>query len=165
MVQLALTITLFQPCRQTCLYCPIREPSTSNLRIRLNFPRIFASPNITMTTVASPRISSSIRSPSSSRTSLDTTNRPINTRRNRAALRDYYGLKGAAAGSPDPNNGAQALDTGKQDSDVSELDQEGFDAQAYVKDVLSKQGLEGVLRVEAGLVSGKSLQSTRCTIA
>ncbi|OCL11626.1 hypothetical protein AOQ84DRAFT_430292 [Glonium stellatum] len=107
-----------------------------------------------MTTVASPRPSTSIRSPSSSRTSLDTSaNRPTNTRRNRAALRDYYGLKGAAAGSPDPSNGSQAVDAGKQDSDVNELDREGFDAQAYVKDVLSKQGLEGVLRVEAGLVS------------
>lgn len=36
----------------------------------------------------------------------------------------------------------------------SELDIEGFDAEAYVKGVLAGQGLEGVLRVEGGLING-----------
>lgn len=37
----------------------------------------------------------------------------------------------------------------------SELDGEGFDAEAYVRGVLGREGLEGVLRVEGGLVNGK----------
>lgn len=37
----------------------------------------------------------------------------------------------------------------------SELDKEGFDAEKYVADVLAREGLEGVLRVEAGLISGE----------
>jgi len=37
----------------------------------------------------------------------------------------------------------------------SELDREGFDAGKYVADVLGREGLEGVLRVEAGLIGGE----------
>lgn len=37
---------------------------------------------------------------------------------------------------------------------TSELDAAGFDAQAYVKGVLEKEGLEGVLRTEGALVGG-----------
>ncbi len=36
----------------------------------------------------------------------------------------------------------------------SELDAEGFDAEAYVRGVLAGQGLEGVLKVEGGLING-----------
>lgn len=36
----------------------------------------------------------------------------------------------------------------------SELDEEGFDAQGYVRGVLAREGLEGVLRIEAGLING-----------
>lgn len=42
----------------------------------------------------------------------------------------------------------------------SELDAEGFDAEAYVRGVLAGQGLEGVLKVEGGLINGRfALQS------
>ncbi|OCK81327.1 hypothetical protein K432DRAFT_295779 [Lepidopterella palustris CBS 459.81] len=103
-----------------------------------------------MSTIASPRASTSIRSPSSSRTSLEApASRPTTTRRNRAALRDYYGLKGAATAT----STADGTETEKEDAEGSELDKEGFDSAAYVKDVLAKQGLEGVLRVEGSLVS------------
>jgi hypothetical protein len=37
---------------------------------------------------------------------------------------------------------------------ASELDAEGFDAEEYVRRVLSKEDLEGVLRIEAGLING-----------
>lgn len=37
----------------------------------------------------------------------------------------------------------------------SELDREGFDAEKYVAEVLGREGLEGVLRVEAGLIGGE----------
>jgi len=42
------------------------------------------------------------------------------------------------------------------DADVkeSELDRGGFDAEKYVREVLERESLEGVLRVEAGLISG-----------
>lgn len=36
---------------------------------------------------------------------------------------------------------------------VEEIDKPGFDAEQYVKDVLSREGLEGILRVEARLVN------------
>lgn len=107
-----------------------------------------------MSSITSPRPSLSIRSPSaSSRNSLDVpTIRSTNSRRNRAALRDYYGLKGAS--SRDPSPAARQAETLQEEREVSELDKEGFDAAAYVKGVLTKQNLEGVLRVEAGLLSG-----------
>jgi len=109
-----------------------------------------------MSTIASPRASLSVRSPpSSSRTSLDTAStaqtRPAGSlRRNRAALRDYYGLKSGAPA--DGGTGVQG-----ESAEASELDREGFDAEAYVRDVLAREGLEGVLRVEAGLISGALL--------
>lgn len=101
-----------------------------------------------MSTIASPRPSLSLRSPSSSRTSLDIPQpqRAGNPRRNRAALRDYYNIKA--------NEGLQATPA-KEELEVSELDKEGFDPEEYVKDVLEKQGLEGVLKVEGGLVNGR----------
>ena len=106
-----------------------------------------------MSTIASPRASTSV--PSSSRTSLDIPQpaRPQAQRRNRAALRDYYGLKAAADGEAPNAIRTQALN--KSIGPVSELDREGFDAGAYVKDVLSKEALEGVLKIEGELISGK----------
>ncbi|KAF2500661.1 hypothetical protein BU16DRAFT_614383 [Lophium mytilinum] len=112
-----------------------------------------------MSTIASPRASSSIRSPSSSRTSLDNPSgrptAPGTTRRNRAALRDYYGLKGTQpASSPDPSTRTPlAPEDAEDDGGISELDKDGFDAAGYVNEILSKQGLSGVLRVESDLVS------------
>lgn len=104
-----------------------------------------------MSTIASPRLSSNIHSPtSSSRSSISLDRQSVPStaqRRNRLALRDYYGIK-AGAGSDVfvsiPNEDAHP---------ASELDEPDFDAQAYVTGVLAKESLEGVLRVEAGLVS------------
>ena len=113
-----------------------------------------------MSTITSPRPSlTALTTPSSSRrTSLDP---PSGSqapsphvdppRRNRTALRDYYGLK--AAVSADAINGAQQQETVVRDS---ELDAEGFDSESYVREVLAREGLEGVLRIEAGLVNGTS---------
>lgn len=128
-----------------------------------------------MSTIASPRHSSSIRSPSSTRTSLEVPSRSNSLRstsktrppraRDRTALRDYYNLKspltptsdpsstfppGAAPSTPGLGGGFEAV---KEEVEASELDRPGFDAEAYVKDVLGKEGLEGVLKVEAGLVA------------
>ncbi|QDS71335.1 hypothetical protein FKW77_002152 [Venturia effusa] len=105
----------------------------------------------------SPRQSLSIRSPiSSSRTSLDQNNpaRPTTTRRNRAALRDYYNLKpSAVAEDASESVASPPHDRQNHDSNIlEEVDRAGFDASAYVQGILEREGLEGVLRVENGLV-------------
>ncbi|KAK7521483.1 Vps51/Vps67-domain-containing protein [Phyllosticta citriasiana] len=129
-----------------------------------------------MSTIASPRHSSSIRSPSSTRTSLEVPSRSNSLRstsktrppraRDRTALRDYYNLKspitptsdpsstlpGGAGAPPTPGRGG-GFEAVKEEVETSELDKAGFDAEAYVKEVLGKEGLEGVLKVEAGLVA------------
>ena len=123
-----------------------------------------------MSTITSPRPSvTSPTTPSSSRrASVDTvaTRSQSNStsqapapqqRRNRAALRDYYGIKVAgveSAALATPPHSEHEL---KEDveGEKSELDADGFDADAYVKSLLDKEGLPGVLRVEGRLVNGK----------
>lgn len=105
----------------------------------------------------SPRQSLSIRSPiSSSRTSLDQSNpaRPTTTRRNRAALRDYYNLKPSAVAEDGPKSVASPSNDrpNHENNILDEVDREGFDAGAYVRGILEREGLEGVLKVENGLV-------------
>lgn len=114
-----------------------------------------------MSTIASPRPSISASSRRTS-TSTDTTTTAAaagghhaaqasidrgSLRRNRAALRDYYNLPAA---SPPPK---ASLDIESPIIETSELDRPDFDAQAYVQSLLAREGLEGVLKVEAGLVS------------
>ncbi|KAK3677153.1 hypothetical protein LTR78_002691 [Recurvomyces mirabilis] len=110
-----------------------------------------------MSTIASPRPSISLSSRRTS-TSTDTTTRSTSTsrpppsgasslRRNRTALRDYYKLKDAA--SVDARDAPEAEGT-----ITSELDRPDFDAQEYVQSLLAREGLEGVLKIEAGLISG-----------
>ena len=73
-------------------------------------------------------------------------------RRNRAALRDYYGLKS-------PQKEAESKVTPLEEPEPeSELDKPGFDANAYVQHVLAHESLEGVLKTESNLVSGTSTQ-------
>jgi vacuolar protein sorting-associated protein 51 len=106
----------------------------------------------------SPRQSLSVRSPiSSSRTSLDQSNtsRPTSTRRNRAALRDYYNLKpsSVAEDAPESVTSPSSDRTHREQTILDEVDREGFEAGAFVRGVLEREALEGVLRVENGLVS------------
>lgn len=111
-----------------------------------------------MSTIASPRPSLTI---SSRRTSIDTTTsttsrqqQPSTTRRNRAALRDYYNLP--ATSSTPPQSSTNPLPSPDLDLDAtatdSVLDAPDFDPNAYVQQLLATSGLEGVLRVEAGLI-------------
>jgi hypothetical protein len=113
-----------------------------------------------MSTIASPRPSVSIRSPSSTRTSFDSSARaPPNPRRNRAALRDYYGLKNTPADA-DTKISEETARTGlglEEDETLTELDAAEFDADAFVDALLAKEGLQGVLKVEADLVSRMSM--------
>ena len=110
-----------------------------------------ASPRTSVTSLASPTPTNSTPpTPSLSRTaSPNRSNTQAPRRRNRAALRDYYNLKTVAP--VDASNGNQHDETEFKDS---ELDREGFDAEAYVKEVLASQGLEGILKVEGNLING-----------
>ena len=140
-----------------------------------------------MSTIPTPTSASLYQIPSASasssrRTSLDTANRsstisspalqptqvppaqPLQARRNRAALRDYYGLKDPPAQHPGTQGNASVEAEPPTEAHVAngELDAAGFDVQAYVKDVLDREGLEGVLRVEGSLVNEiKSLDGDR----
>jgi hypothetical protein len=117
-----------------------------------------------MSTIASPRASSSIRSPSSTRTSFDASARPAtSTRRNRAALRDYYGLKSAPKdGDAKISEESTRTELGPEleEETLTELDKEDFHAEAFVNNILATSGLSGVLKVEADLVS-RMLQAHR----
>ncbi|KAF2869206.1 Vps51/Vps67-domain-containing protein [Massariosphaeria phaeospora] len=121
--------------------------------------------------IASPRPSTSIRSPSSTRTSFDSAARPpttTTTRRNRSALRDYYGLKAAAAAKEtadakisEESTRTDVLDADEDDT-LPELDTPAFNAEAFVEGLLAREGLKGVLRVEADLISQiRTLDSDR----
>ena len=109
--------------------------------------------------------SSTVSSPALQPTTAPTTSQPSQARRNRAALRDYYGLKDAPA--QHPGKSKEKEDThvaagGETQVSTSELDASDFDAQNYVKGVLEHEGLEGVLRTEGGLVGEiKSLDGDR----
>ncbi|KAF1938048.1 hypothetical protein EJ02DRAFT_411125 [Clathrospora elynae] len=115
-----------------------------------------------MSTIASPRASISVRSPSSTRTSFDSTARPA--RRNRAALREFYGLKNAQkdASAKISEESAQTGLGPEEDETLTELDAADFNAEAFVDSLLAKEGLQGVLKVEADLVSQiRNLDSDR----
>lgn len=121
-----------------------------------------------MSTIASPRpsIASLTTDSSSRRPSFDGPlqsprlfeflSSPLLTgsqRRNRVALRDYYKL------TKNPATFASEASTPLHDDELagavpeSELDVAGFDAEGYVKGILVKEGLEGLLRIERVLVN------------
>ena len=62
---------------------------------------------------------------------------------------EFYNLKPSEL---DPNSSKEALPT-EDAPPTSELDNPSFDAASYVKNLLAHEGLEGVLRVEAGLLA------------
>ncbi|KAL8755630.1 MAG: hypothetical protein Q9199_003500, partial [Rusavskia elegans] len=64
----------------------------------------------------------------------------------------YYGLKAAAP--TDASNG-QHRDPPETAPEIvlSELDGPGFDAEAYVRDVLARESLQGLLKIESGLIN------------
>ena len=114
-----------------------------------------------MSTIASPRPSlTSLTSTSSRRPSVDSqpiSSPPVPARRNRAALRDYYRLKqsdNTKVAQPQDDSAAGGGGGWGTGSPASELDAEGFDAEEYVRQVLAKEDLEGVLKIEAGLING-----------
>ncbi|KAF1843882.1 uncharacterized protein K460DRAFT_291044 [Cucurbitaria berberidis CBS 394.84] len=117
-----------------------------------------------MSTIASPRASISVRSASSTRASLDSAARPPNARRNRTALREFYGIKNAPKdGDAKISEESARTELGpEEDETLTELDAADFNAEAFVDSLLAKEGLKGVLKVEADLVSQiRNLDSDR----
>lgn len=108
-----------------------------------------------MSTIASPRQSLAL---SSGRASTETapgsaaaTPKPPtgSLRRNRAALRDYYGLKANQSADDYP----PPLSAEVEEEEVNELDSDGFDAERHVEKLLAAESLESILRTEARLIS------------
>ena len=111
-----------------------------------------------MSTIASPRGSISVHSTTSARTSLEGSARPVPAaRRNRAALREFYGLKNAAKETDATiSEELEHSDLGpEEDETLAELDAADFNSGAFVDSLLANEGLKGVLKVEADLVSRK----------
>lgn len=127
-----------------------------------------------MSTITSPRETSippsrrlpQLGTPSSSaRPSIDSPSRPsirsqsaspsrnAAPRRNRAALREYYNIKKEEQIAEDVRSESEFS---VNDSDVveSELDRDGFDADAYVNRVLQEQSLEGLLGTYNRILTG-----------
>ncbi|KAL1303985.1 hypothetical protein AAFC00_000430 [Neodothiora populina] len=109
--------------------------------------------NLSRRTSTSSAATTTARSPSVTRTPYPPPPAPSTTRRNRAALREFYGLKeqerDKAAAAFAAENGVVADDKLPE----SEIDNPGFDADKFVKDIMDKEGLEGIMRTEAELVS------------
>ena len=106
-----------------------------------------------MSTIASPRpsIGTSSRRTSTSTDTAAQTNAPDrgSLRRNRAALRDYYGLKSTETNDTPATPSLTSFEFERE----SEIDKPDFDPATYVSTLLSKESIDGVLKVEAGLVS------------
>jgi vacuolar protein sorting-associated protein 51 len=115
--------------------------------------------------MTSPRQSTSLlRSPPSSRTSLDTLGQQSltraanpNARRNRAALRDYYKLKDQ---SQDANSSRISIADSQaaeqphaSSSKVDAFDRDDFDAVSHVRKLLETESLKELLALEHELVA------------
>ncbi|KAK5172689.1 uncharacterized protein LTR77_002809 [Saxophila tyrrhenica] len=106
-----------------------------------------------MSTIASPRPSISESSRRTS-TSTDTAGHAPavdrgSLRRNRAALRDYYGLKAAGPADARDTPPFNSLDIEHE----SEFDKANFDTPTYISGLLARESIDHVLKVEASLVS------------
>lgn len=105
---------------------------------------------------ASPRLSiSSVQSAATDATAPISTSDRTTARRNKAAaLRDYYGLRSTAPPIPASPSNASSVTLNLEDvHEPSKLDKPDFDPSTYVQDLLKREGVEGVVKVEAGLLS------------
>lgn len=106
-----------------------------------------------MSTIASPRPSISASSRRTSASTDTISHAPTvergSLRRNRTALRDYYGLKTAGPADARDTPSSTSLEHERE----SEFDKADFDTPAYISGLLAKESIDGVLKVEAGLIS------------
>ncbi len=108
-------------------------------------------------TIATPTSSSrpSIDSPSNVRSADASPNRnvpPPQPRRNRAALREYYNLKKEEKAD---DAGSEYSINDQSDVRESEMDREGFDGEAFIKNVLETQSLEELLKTYNQVLTGQ----------
>lgn len=94
---------------------------------------------------------SSVTSPTSSRTESPAP-QPARARANRAALRDYYGLKPTVSNDSTPEPSPRLAPDLKNDNVVSELDGPNFDPELHVQKVLATNRLVEILQIERGLI-------------
>lgn len=129
------------------------QPTTHNFNPASNMASIAASPTLAPhqpTPSSSRRTSVDTRTSSPARAPTSISSQGGQPRRNRAALRDYYGIKST---TPSDASGIVHSQDEGQGVKESELDKDGFDAEAYVRGLLGKEGLEGVLKEEGGLIN------------
>ena len=94
---------------------------------------------------------SSLTSPVSSRTASPG---PLpRTKTNRLALRQYYGLKGAADSDKAYPLSPSVQSEDFNDTALSELDSDSFDPETYVHNILDTKSLDEALRIENRLIS------------
>ena len=89
-------------------------------------------------------------SPPSSRSSLSVERSTVPVqRRNKSALRDYYKLSDAISGASPPFT--EALSARTEEVPLSQFDSAGFDAKAFVADLLDTSGMHDILHLESVL--------------
>lgn len=119
-------------------------------------PRESSLANRKLPTISTPTSSSrpSIDSPSNIRSADVSPNRNAapQPRRNRAALREYYNLKKEEKAD---DAGSEYSINDHSDVPESEMDREGFDAEAYIKHVLETQSLEELLKTYNQVLTGE----------
>jgi hypothetical protein len=111
--------------------------------------------SVDTTYIGSPRLQSPDSRSSSRRVSLDVpgqqslaANSP-KPRRNRSALRQFYGLQQDAVAEEGPEKKTEPAE-----EKLGEIDREGFEAVAYVEKLVSTAELKELLRKENELVNG-----------
>ncbi|KAI0836013.1 Vps51/Vps67-domain-containing protein [Hypoxylon sp. FL0890] len=104
--------------------------------------------DVSRSPLGSPKPNSSSPNPN---TATQTITNPAATKRNRAALREYYNLKKQPAPTVEVTDpfGETSGDGHEHYSEVppSEMDKEDFDADAFVKKALAENGMEELLRL------------------
>jgi vacuolar protein sorting-associated protein 51 len=123
-------------------------PTPTSSAYRIPSPSVSSSRRTSLDTIRSSTVGSPALGPTNP--SAITTNVPqlAQARRNRAALRDYYGLKSQTQPTEKKEDGHEAQ------TSPSELDADGFNAEAYIKGILQRENLEEVLQTESNLISG-----------
>lgn len=112
--------------------------------------------SVDSTYIDPPRLNSPDSRSSSRRVSLDVPGHPQSLtptspkpRRNRSALRQFYGLQQDAVAEEGPGKGSEPVE-----EKLGEIDRDGFEAEAYVEKLVSTAELKELLRKENELVNG-----------
>lgn len=83
-----------------------------------------------------------------------TTTQTASARRNRAALRDFYGLQNQKQQEQQGGNGTAESNAFHEEPYASHLDETAFNREEYVSHLLRTSDLAHILRTESALISG-----------